>query len=47
MITGLRAVLIHDIMKQNTCLKLYVPNPVVGAINQNPEQGVVLLDEKK
>ena len=46
-ITGLRAVLIHDIMKQNTCLKLYVPHPVVGAINQNPEQGVVLLDEKK
>lgn len=27
--------------------ELYVRHPVVGAINQNPEQGVVLLDEKK
>lgn len=27
--------------------ELYVPHPIVGAINQNPEQGVVLLDEKK
>lgn len=27
--------------------ELYVPHPVVGAINQNPAQGVVLLDEKK
>ena len=25
----------------------YVPHPVVGAIKQNPPQGVVLLDEKK
>ena len=25
----------------------YVPHPIVGAINQNPPQGVVLLDEKK
>lgn len=25
----------------------YVPHPVVGAINANPPQGVVLLDEKK
>ena len=27
--------------------ELYVPHPVVGAINQNSAQGVVLLDEKK
>ena len=27
--------------------ELYVPHPVVGAINSNPPQGVVLLDEKK
>lgn len=27
--------------------ELYVPHPIVGAINQNPEQGVILLDEKK
>ena len=27
--------------------ELYVPHPVVGAINHNPEQGTVLLDEKK
>ena len=25
----------------------YVPHPIVGAVNQNPPQGVVLLDEKK
>lgn len=25
----------------------YVPHPIVGAINANPPQGVVLLDEKK
>ena len=25
----------------------YVPHPIVGAIDKNPEQGVVLLDEKK
>lgn len=25
----------------------YVPHPVVGAIKENPAQGVVLLDEKK
>ena len=25
----------------------YVPHPIVGAINQNPPQGVILLDEKK
>ena len=25
----------------------YVPHPIVGAINKNPEQGVMLLDEKK
>ena len=25
----------------------YVPHPVVGAIDKNPPQGVVLLDEKK
>lgn len=27
--------------------ELYVPHPIVGAIDQNPPQGVVLLDEKK
>lgn len=27
--------------------EMYVPHPVVGAILQNPKQGVVLLDEKK
>ena len=27
--------------------ELYVPHPVVGAIDKNPDQGVVLLDEKK
>lgn len=27
--------------------EMYVPHPVVGAINHNPSQGVVLLDEKK
>ena len=25
----------------------YVPHPIVGAINANPPQGVMLLDEKK
>ena len=25
----------------------YVPHPIVGAINANPPEGVVLLDEKK
>ncbi len=27
--------------------ELYVPHPIVGAIDKNPEQGVVLLDENK
>ena len=27
--------------------ELYVPHPIVGAIDKNPPQGVVLLDEKK
>lgn len=27
--------------------ELYVPHPIVGAINENPPEGVVLLDEKK
>lgn len=27
--------------------ELYVPHPIVGAIDKNPEQGVVLLDGKK
>lgn len=27
--------------------EMYVPHPIVGAIHQNPKQGVVLLDEKK
>lgn len=27
--------------------EMYVPHPVVGAIKQNPEQGIILLNEKK
>lgn len=27
--------------------EMYVPHPIVGAINHNPAQGVILLDEKK
>lgn len=27
--------------------ELYVPHPIVGAIDKNPAQGVMLLDEKK
>lgn len=27
--------------------EMYVPHPIIGAINKNPEQGVILLDEKK
>lgn len=27
--------------------ELYVPHPIVGAIDKNPEPGVMLLDEKK
>lgn len=27
--------------------EMYVPHPVIGAIDKNPEQGVILLDEKK
>lgn len=27
--------------------EMYVPHPIVGAIDKNPEQGVILLDEKK
>ena len=27
--------------------EMYVPHPIVGAIKENPKQGVVLLDEKK
>ena len=27
--------------------EMYVPHKIVGAINENPKQGVVLLDEKK
>ena len=27
--------------------EMYVPHPIIGAIDKNPEQGVVLLDEKK
>lgn len=27
--------------------ELYLPHPIVGAIDRNPEQGVMLLDEKK
>ena len=27
--------------------EMYVPHPIVGAIKQNPPQGVMLLDEKK
>lgn len=27
--------------------EMYVPHPIVGAVDKNPEQGVVLLHEKK
>ena len=27
--------------------EMYVPHPIIGAINKNPKQGVMLLDEKK
>ena len=27
--------------------EMYVPHPIVGAIDKNPEQGTVLLHEKK
>lgn len=27
--------------------EMYVPHPIVGAIDKNPEQGIMLLDEKK
>ncbi len=27
--------------------ELYVPHPIVGAINKNPDEGVILIDEKK
>ena len=27
--------------------EMYVPHPIVGAIDKNPAQGVILLDEKK
>ena len=27
--------------------EMYVPHPIVGAINHNPKQGVMLIDEKK
>ena len=27
--------------------EMYVPHPIVGAINQNPSKGVILQDEKK
>lgn len=27
--------------------EMYVPHPIIGAIDKNPEQGVMLLDEKK
>lgn len=34
----------EDIVLLEEC---YVPHPIVGAINANPPQGVMLLDEKK
>ena len=34
----------EDIAALEEC---YVPHPIVGAINANPPQGVMLLDEKK
>ena len=27
--------------------EMYVPHPIVGAIDKNPAEGVILLDEKK
>ncbi len=26
--------------------EMYIPHPIIGAISHNPEQGVILLDEK-
>lgn len=37
----------YDTPIEETMEELYVPHPVVGAIDHNPEPGVVLLDEKK
>ena len=31
----------------NVLEECYVPHPIVGAIDKNPAQGVMLLDEKK
>lgn len=39
---------LHELWKGgNNQEELYVPHPIVGAISENPKQGVVLLDEKK
>lgn len=39
---------IHLTPEEVTYLEeMYVPHPIVGAIDKNPPQGVVLLDEKK
>lgn len=39
---------IHLTLEEVTYLEeMYVPHPIVGAIDKNPPQGVVLLDEKK
>lgn len=34
----------QDVMRLEAC---YVPHPIVGAIDKNPDAGVVLLDNKK
>lgn len=39
---------IHLTLEEVTYLEeMYVPHPIVGAIDKNPPQGVMLLDEKK
>ena len=36
-----------DTPVEETMEEMYVPHPIVGAIDKNPEQGTVLLHEKK
>ena len=43
-----RTVTAHGIFNNIAYLEEpYVPHKIVGAIDKNPEQGVILLDEKK
>ena len=39
---------VHELAEDIAYLEeCYVPHPIVGAIDKNPAQGVMLLDEKK